>query len=234
MVKPVLHDGGDPAAQQATLANLLAVLETLLRTLHPLMPFITEEIWLRVAPLAGVPGDTIMLAPWPRSQDFAADAQAEDEMQWVKQVVLGIRQIRGELDLSPTRRLPVLLQHPSARDLARIEAHRTLLSSMAGLDTLRVLAAGEAAPPASAAFVGDMEILVPLAGLIDPASELHRLAKRLQKTEEEIGRCHAKLGKDSFVRNAPPDVVVQERQRLEDFDRTRAGLTRQIEQVRKL
>ena len=234
MVKPVLHDGGDPAAQRATLANLLAVLETLLRTLHPLMPFITEEIWLRVAPLAGVPGDTIMLAPWPRSQDFAADAQAEDEMLWVKQVVLGIRQIRGELDLSPTRRLPVLLQRPSARDLARLDAHRTLLSSMAGLDTLRVLAAGEVAPPASAAFVGDMEILVPLAGLIDPASELQRLAKRLQKTEEEIGRCHAKLGKDSFVRNAPPDVVVQERQRLEDFDRTRAGLTRQIEQVRKL
>jgi valyl-tRNA synthetase len=210
------------------------VLEALLRTLHPLMPFITEEIWLRVAPLAAVAGDTIMLAPWPRAEDFAADPQAEAQMRWVMQVVLGIRQIRGELDLSPSRRLPVCLQKVGEQDLARIETHRPLLMSLAGLDTLRVLPAGEAAPPAAAAFVGDMEILVPLVGLIEPASELQRLTKRLQKIDEELKRCRDKLSRDSFVRNAPAEVVEQERQRLEDFERTRAGLTRQIEQVRKL
>jgi valyl-tRNA synthetase len=234
MVKPVLQNAADPAMQQAARDNLLTVFEALLRTLHPLMPFITEEIWLRIAPLAGVTGDTIMLAPWPQAQQFTVDATAEDEMQWVKQVVLGIRQIRGELDLSPSRRLPLLLQRVDSRDLERVHAHRTLISSLAGLESLEILPAYRRAPPASAAFVGDLAILVPLEGLIDPASELQRLTRRLQKIDEELQRCRAKLGKESFVSHAPADVVAQERQRLEDFERTRAGLIRQIEQVRGL
>ena len=234
MVKPVLRNSSDPRAQRCARGNLLAVLEALLRTLHPLMPFITEEIWLRVAPLAGARGDTIMLAPWPQAEHFAADAQAEEEMRWVMQVVLGIRQIRGELDLDPTRALTVLMQHASAQDHARIDAHRVLLTSLAGLESLRILDGAEAAPPASAAFVGEMTVLVPLSGLIDAGNELQRLAKRLQKIEAEISRCVGKLGNDNFVRNAPPEVVAQEQQRLQDFERTRAGFLRQIEQVRRL
>ena len=111
IVKPVLQNPDDAAAQQAARRTLLEVLEALLRALHPLMPFITEDIWLRVAPLAGVGGDTIMLAPWPQSAQFPHDPDAETELRWVMQVVLGIRQIRGEMDISPARRLPLLLQH---------------------------------------------------------------------------------------------------------------------------
>ncbi|HXL97180.1 MAG TPA: valine--tRNA ligase [Steroidobacteraceae bacterium] len=234
IVKPVLQNRGDPAAQHAARRTLLEVLEALLRALHPLMPFITEDIWLRVAPLAGVAGPSIMLAPWPQATQFVHDAGAEAELRWVMQVVLGIRQIRGEMDISPARRLPLLLQHATAGDLQLALRHQALLSRLAGLDSLRPLASAETAPPAAAALVGELSLLVPMAGLIEPASELQRLDKRLQKIEQELKKSRGKLANDSFVRNAPADVVEQERSRLVEFERTRAGLTRQIEQVRAL
>jgi valyl-tRNA synthetase len=234
IVKPVLHNPDDVAAQHAARRTLLQVLEALLRALHPLMPFITEDIWLRVAPLAGVRGDTIMLAPWPQSAQFPHDPDAETELRWVMQVVLGIRQIRGEMDISPARRLPLLLQHATADDLQLAQRHHALLSRLAGLESVRALASGEAAPPAAAALVGELSLLVPMAGLIEPASELQRLDKRLQKIERELANSRSKLAKESFVSNAPADVVAQERTRLADRERERAALTRQIEQVRAL
>jgi valyl-tRNA synthetase len=234
IVKPVLQDGADPAAQHSARRTLLEVLEALLRALHPFMPFITEDIWLRVAPLAGIPGPSIMLAPWPQAAQFEHDPAAEAELRWVMQLVLGIRQIRGEMDISPARRLPLLLQHASAKDLQLTQRHHALLMRLAGLESLRPLAAGEAAPPAAAALLGELSLLVPMAGLIEPASELQRLAKRLQKIEQELSRARGKLANDSFVSNAPADVVAQERSRLAEFELARAGLTRQIEQVRAL
>jgi valyl-tRNA synthetase len=234
IIKPVLQDTADPQGQQRARANLLTVLETLLRALHPLMPFITEEIWLRVAPLAGVSGESIMLAPWPQTQQFAQDADAEQEMNWVQQVVLGIRQIRGELDLSPARKLPVLLQQASEHYLALLDKHRVLLARLAGLESMQPLPAGSAPPPAAAALVGELTLLVPMAGLIEPASELQRLSKRLQKNNQELAKCRSKLSNDNFVRNAPPDVVAQEQRRLAQFERERDGLIRLIEQVRSL
>jgi valyl-tRNA synthetase len=233
IVKPVLQ-GQDGPARAAARRTLLTVLETLLRTLHPLMPFITEEIWLRVAPLAGVGGESIMVAPWPRAQDFPADPEAETELRWLMQVVLGIRQIRGEMDIAPSRRLPLLLQHASARDLERAQLHQGMLTRLAGLASLRPLEAGEPPPPAAMAQVGELALLVPMAGLIEPHGELARLSKRLHKLEQEVARADAKLANDSFVQHAPAEVVAQERARLADFERTRAGLRHQIEQVRKL
>jgi valyl-tRNA synthetase len=234
IVKPVLNSDADPGARRAARATLVAVLETLLRTLHPLMPFITEEIWLRVAPLAGVSGATIMLAPWPQAAQFPRDPQAEAEVGWLMQVVLGIRQIRGEMDIAPSRRLPLLLQQAQPQDLARLQRHQGLLSHLAGLGTIRALAPEEAAPPAAAALVGELTLLVPMAGLIEPASEQERLRKKLQKLAQEIARARGKLANEEFVQHAPPQVVTQERERLADFERARARLERQIEQVRKL
>jgi valyl-tRNA synthetase len=233
IVKPVLQ-GEDGPARAGARRTLLTVLETLLRALHPLMPFITEEIWLRVAPLAGVVAETIMREPWPRAQDFPADPEAETELRWVMQVVLGIRQIRGEMDIAPARRLPVLLQHASERDLERAHRHRGMLERLAGLASLRSLEAPEAPPPAAMALVGELALLVPMAGLIEPHSELARLGKRLQKVEQELARASAKLANASFVSHAPPEVVAQERSRLVDFERTRSGLARQIGQVQAL
>jgi valyl-tRNA synthetase len=234
IVKPVLQNAQDPDAQNAARATLLEVLEALLRALHPLMPFITEDIWLRIAPLAGVAGPSIMLAPWPQASQFAHDAAAESELQWVMQVVRGIRQIRGEMDISPTRRLPLLLQHASANELQRAQRHHTLLSRLAGLESLRPLSAGEALPPAAAALVGELSLLVPMAGLIEPASELERLDKRLQKIEQELKKARGKLANDNFVSHAPADVVEQERSRVAEFERTQAALTRQMQQVQAL
>ena len=255
LAKPVLQGAGATMPQQrGTRQTLLAVLEALLRVLHPLMPFITEEIWQRVAPrLHGTAAATavsasasaaasagtsasasIMLAPWPSAADFANDPAAERDLQWLMQVVLGIRQIRGEMDLSPSRKLPLLLQNASAADLALAQRHQALLMRLAGVEAPCPLAEGARAPPSATAIVGELTLLVPMAGLIDPAAELSRLEKQLRKTGEEISRAQAKLGNDNFVRSAPAAVVAQERERVTEFERTRAGLERQLAQVRAL
>ena len=251
LVKPVMQGSDSAAAQRrAARRTLLQVLEALLRALHPLMPFITEEIWQRVAPLARAEGadgtatisssagnpamSTIMLAPWPGVSDYAADEAAEADMQWLMRVVLGVRQIRGEMDISPAKKLPLLLQHASANDLELARRHQPLLMRLAGVLAPQALASGTTAPPAAAALVGELTLLVPMAGLIDPAVEFTRLEKRMRKTQEEITRAGAKLANENFVRSAPAAVVVQERERLAEFERTLAGLTRQLAQVRAL
>jgi valyl-tRNA synthetase len=232
IIKPALH--GARAARALAARTALTVLETLLRALHPLMPFITEEIWLRMAPLAGVSGESILVAPWPRAGDFARDAAAESELQWVQQLVLGVRQIRGEMDISPARRLPLLLQHAGSEDLQRLQQHRALLMHLAMLDEVRALDATERPPPAATAVCGTLTLLVPMAGLIDPASERQRLDKRLQKLEQELTRAQHKLANEAFVNNAPPEVVTQERERLREFERARDRLQQQRSQVQAL
>jgi valyl-tRNA synthetase len=233
IIKPALYRAQDRSVR-VVLATALGVLEALLRALHPLMPFITEEIWQRLAPLAGVAGDSIMIAPWPRASDFAPDPAAEAEVRWLQQLVLGVRQIKGEMDIPLTRRVPLLLQHAGAEDLERLQRHRALLSHLAFLEEIGVLDATEVPPPAAAALVGELTLMVPMAGLIEPASELQRLDKRLQKIEQELGRAHGKLSNEEFVRHAPAQVVAQERERLSEFESARARLHRQREQVRAL
>jgi valyl-tRNA synthetase len=237
LVKPVLQsETSTPGARQAARRTLLDVAEALLRALHPLMPFITEEIWQRIAPLANTAAttSTIMVTRWPQAADFPQDAAAETEVQWLTRAILGVRQIRGEMDISPARRLPLLLAHASAADLALAERHSALLTRLAGLESIRALESGETVPPAASATVGELTLLVPMAGLIDPAAELDRLGKRSKKTQQEIDRAHGKLNNQSFVSSAPEAVVVQERERLAEFERTLAGLERQLAAVRAL
>jgi valyl-tRNA synthetase len=235
LVKPVLQGTlFPPEARRGARRTLLTVLETLLRALHPLMPFITEEIWQRIAPLAGAGGPSIMLSAWPDAAAFPADPVAESEIAWLEAAVLGVRQIRGEMDISPARRLPLLLQHAGARDRELATKHGPLLSKLAGLESTRVLAAAERAPPSAAAIVGQLVLLVPMAGLIEPQAELDRLQKRAHKTAGEISKARAKLANENFVRSAPATVVTQERDRLAEFERTLAGLERQLAEVRLL
>ena len=235
LTKPVLQsETASPGAKLAARRTLLQVLEALLRALHPIMPFITEEIWQRVAPLAGVAGPSIMVAPWPQAEEFPSDAAAESDVRWIQAFVLGVRQIRGEMDISPSRRLPVLLEQASATDRHCAETHRAFLERLAGLESLRLLPDAEVAPPSATALMGGMRVLVPMAGLIDPQAELARLGKRIAKTREEIGRARGKLGNDSFVRNAPGDVVAQEQARLADFEQSLANLEQQLQRVERL
>ena len=235
LTKPVLQSPeSPPAARRGTQRTLTQVLEALQRALHPLMPFITEEIWQRVAPLAGIAGATVMLAPYPLAADFPADEAAEREAAWIQAVILGVRQIRGEMNISPAKRIPLLFKDVTAQDEAFIERHRALLERLAGLKSTRVLSAGSSAPQAAVALVGSLALLVPMAGLIDASAELERLGKLIAKTRADLAKTTAKLANESFVRHAPPEVVSAERERAAELERTAARLGAQLERVRGL
>jgi valyl-tRNA synthetase len=233
--KAVLQsDSASDAAKRGTRLTLVHTLEVLLRAMHPLAPFISEEIWQRVRVVAGVAGETIMHAEFPRAESMTADRQAEPEMRWVMDFVLGVRQIRGEMDIPWTRKLEVLLQNASARDLEYLGRNLHYLVRLAGVEGPRALKEGEAAPISAVALLGNLEILVPMKGLIDPAAELERLAKRLRKAEVDMSKLEAKLSNSQFAKNAPPDIVAKDQQRLEEL-RTEIGqLSAQTARVSKL
>jgi valyl-tRNA synthetase len=247
LTKPVLQSELTTSAQKrATRRTLVATLEALLRALHPLMPFITEEIWQRVYPLAAPllaaqntranqkTVDSVMVASYPRATDYASDAGADAEVAWMKQFILAVRQIRGEMDIAPSRKIPLLLQNAGARDLALIEQLNSHLTRLAGLESIKTLAPGAAAPESATALLGELTLLVPMAGLIDPAAEIERLTKRIAKNEGDKTKLNAKLGNENFVRNAPPDVVAADRARLAELTAQNASLASQLERVRKL
>src|SRR5271170_7302848 len=216
--KAVLQsDASSAAAQRGARCTLISTLETLLRALHPLAPFITEEIWQRVRVSAAAPGETIMRAAYPAAAGIEADSQAEPEMRWVMDFVLGVRQIRGEMDIPFSRRLDVLLQNAAPRDIEYLGRNLHYLSRLAGIELPRVLAAGQTAPISAVALLGSMEILVPMAGLIDPAAALERLTKRLRKAELDLHKLDAKLSNGQFARNAPPDIVAKDQQRVAEL-----------------
>jgi valyl-tRNA synthetase len=235
LTKPVLQsESSSSAARAGTRRTLLEVLEALQRALHPVMPFITEEIWQRVAPLAGRAGPTVMLAPYPRPAEFARDEAAEREVTWLKAFILGVRQIRGEMNISPSRRIPLLYRNASASDAELIRRHRGWLERLAGIESPRELAPGEPQPQAATALIGELTLLVPMAGLIDAGAEAERLGKLLARARSDLEKTRARLANESFVRNAPEAVVAAERQRLADLEQTAARLASQLERVRHL
>ncbi|WP_151702846.1 valine--tRNA ligase [Nitrincola alkalilacustris] len=216
--KPVLWDEQAPTARlRGTRRTLVRVLEAILRLAHPMMPYITEAIWQRVAPLAGKQGDTIMLQPYPLAEEHKLDPQATADIEWLKAVMLAIRNIRGEMNIGPGKAINILLRNASAEDLSRLEANRTSLVKLAKLDQITILAEGEEAPMSATGLVGSMEILVPMAGLIDKDAELARLAKELDKLQKEIARLDGKLSNAGFVSKAPADVVEKERAKLTEM-----------------
>ena len=233
--KPVLQSPETSAAlQRAARATLLEVLETVLRLLHPLMPFITEEIWQQVGPRAGAKGATIMLQPFPQAQVKWHDEPAETELAWVMQFILGIRQIRGEMDISPGKALPVLLHGAGALDEDLASRHAPLLARVGRVESVRTLADGEEPPAAATALLGDMRLLVPLKGVIDVDAERARLVRRREKVAAELQRSRGKLQNSNFVNNAPADVVTQERTRTADFERDLLQLDDQLARLDSL
>jgi valyl-tRNA synthetase len=230
--KPVLQtDEASAALQRGTRETLINVLESILRMLHPLMPFITEEIWQQVAERAGIDGETIMMRPYPTAADAASDTEALEDIEWVKQFILGLRQIRGEMDISPGKFLPVLLQHASLQDRERVERHLLLLQRVGRVESVAELAADEEPPVSAAALHGEMRMLVPMKGLIDVEAERTRLGKQLEKVQVELARAMGKLGNEKFVNNAPVEVVSQERSRAAEFEKTISQLGEQIEKL---
>jgi len=207
----------DEAVQRGTRKTLLYVLENILRLAHPIMPFITEEIWQRVAPLAGVEGDTIMLQPYPELNVTQVNHGAILEIEWLMRFVLGVRRIRGEMNIAPGKPLPVLLQNGTEADKTYVSNNLVYLQKLARLESITWLAADEAAPESAIALVGEMQILIPMAGLIDKTAELARLDKEILRIKNDLPRVEGKLNNPAFVDKAPADVINKEKSKLAEM-----------------
>jgi len=233
--KPIIYsDETSPEQKRAARKTLVTVLEFMLRLLHPIMPYITEELWQKVAPLAGVQGESIMLQAYPVANESLIDQQAIDELGWVKTFIMGIRQIRSEMDIKPGKPLPVLLQNGSEQDSFRLNNNESLLISLARLESITWLKSDDAAPESATSLVGDMNLLIPLAGLIDKQAELARLEKNMDKLKAEASRITGKLGNANFVDRAPEAVVNKEREKLAEAESALSSLQVQAEKIRAL
>ena len=233
--KPVLRDAdaGD-TARRGTRRTLIRVLEAWLRLLHPFMPFITEEIWQTVGPLAGKTGDTIMLQPYPVSDAAGVDKAANADIEWLKGIIVGIRTIRSEMNVPPARELTVLLGNGEQSDKVRVEQNAPFLKKLARLEEIRWLADGEVAPMAATALLGELEILVPMAGLIDRDAELARLGREMSKLEKELSRIEGKLNNAAFVDKAPAAVVAGEREKMQALKQALEKLQEQEQRIRRM
>ena len=224
---------GDAEERAATRHTLLQVLETSLRALHPMMPFISEEVWQRVRPLLGIEGATIMLRPFPEAGE--ADGEAEQDVDWIKGVVQGVRRVRSELNLPPGRMLDVLFQAGSEADRERQRRFEGVVSQLARIQSAQWVDEAADTAQCAVALVGDLKILLPLKGLVDVEEELARLHKQLEREQGDLRKSEGKLGNSRFVDNAPEAVVEQERERLAahraNVDNLRAQM-RQLEALR--
>tara|TARA_R110001606_G_scaffold360158_16_gene513113 strand:+ start:65386 stop:68157 length:2772 start_codon:yes stop_codon:yes gene_type:complete len=237
--KPVLYgDDYSEAEKRGTRRTLVRVLEAVLRLAHPFMPFITEEIWQKVAPLAGKTTgkehDTIMCQPYPAGESDRLDTDAERDIEWIKAVITAIRNIRGEMRIPPGKDLDVFLHNGKQADHQRLDANHNFLCRLARLNSLRWLNPEDSAPASATGLVGDMEILVPMAGLIDKNAEIERLGKEIDKLRNEVTRGDAKLRNPNFVDKAPQEVVAKERAKLDDYRSQQARLEEQLEKIKYL
>ncbi|MDI1254229.1 valine--tRNA ligase [Thermomonas sp.] len=226
LAKPALQ-GEDVDAANSTRHTLLHVLDALLRLLHPLVPFVTEELWQAVAPKLGKSGDSIMTASYPRAGDFDTSdfAQAEADIEWLKSMVSALRRIRSELGVSPAKKVTLLARGGSADDAARIQRFASQLRFLNRIERIETL---DGEPPAAAsARVGELDLFVPLEGLVDLDAERARIDKELKRIEGELAKSTNKLASDTFVQNAPAAVVEQERQRLVEWSAQRDALIAQ-------
>ncbi len=230
--KPILWDANaSDANKNAARYTLLSVLEQSLRLAHPLIPFITEEIWQKAAPMLGITGATIMLQPYPQADNTLTSSALDTEIEWVKTVILALRNIRGELNISPALTLPVLFSKGSVQNQTFMETNRHYLVKLAKLESLVWLDDAATAPPSAMQLAGDMEIRVPLAGLINVQAEQTRLTKEIEKLQLEISKINNQLSNTKFVDNAPPAVVAKERERLSNSS---SSITQLQEQLVKL
>ena len=238
LTKPVLNnDASTEAEKRGTRHTLINVLESLLRLLHPLMPFITDTIWQRVVPLSALKveeGASIMVQAFPEVDTAKQDDNVLADIEWVKKFIVGIRNIRGEMDISPNKPLNALLKNVSDEDARRLDAAKAFLDKLSKLETVTILKEGEQAPASATALVGEMEILIPMAGLIDKDAELARITKAMEKIEKDVSRTRGKLSNEKFVSNAPDEVIEKERGKLDEGEKALAKLKEQFETIKAL
>jgi valyl-tRNA synthetase len=234
--KPALQSAdATPALKRGTRRTLLATLEAALRMLHPLMPFVSEEIWQRAGALAGATGPSIMLAPYPRAEEFPADEAAERQIAALQAVVLGIRQIRGELDVPHARRTPVYVRSERPGDAEALAALAASIARLGNLESVTLVQSEVDLPPCAIAIVDGRAVLAPFARLVDDVSAgIARLEKRRKRVLQDRDRSRAKVDNAAFVSNAPPEIVTRERDRIADFERQAEQLGEQLRRLATL
>ncbi|OBW92451.1 valine--tRNA ligase [Gallibacterium genomosp. 3] len=233
LTKPVLSQGNE-AQQRGTRHTLITVLEQILRLAHPVIPFITEEIWQKVKPLMQIEGDTIMLQPFPQFEEKWVDQQAINEINWIKELIVNVRNIRAEMNIAPSKPLDVLLRNLTAEEQQCLAANQGLIQTMAKLSSINLLAANEAAPLAVTKLIGNAELLIPMAGFIDKQAELARLNKEIEKLIGEVKRIEGKLSNESFVAKAPEAVIAKEREKMQDYQQGLEKLRQQYVSIEAL
>ena len=220
--------------QAATRRTLLQVLESLLRISHPIMPFITETLWHQVAPRLGVEGTSIMTQRFPEAASCKADEEAEQQIEWLKAVITALRNIRGEASIKPSQGIDVVLQDGDQSDRIQASNADEMLKRLANVTSIEWLESGVEPPPNALALVGDLKVMVPLAGLIDVEAERARLAKEVARCESDLQKLAGKLSNEAFVSKAPAAVVEKERQRAKDLEASLATLADQLQQLAAL
>ena len=233
--KPVLtNPESTEAALRGTRKTLVRVMETVLRLIHPLTPYISEEIWQRMAPLAGVEGDTIMRQPYPAADTDKIDHEAISEIEWIKDFIISVRKIRSGMNIDPRKMLPVLLQGGSATDKDRLDNNLHYIVSVGRVESATWLNDSDEAPESSTALLDNMKLLIPLAGLIDKDAEVARLAKELERKISELERCETKLSNASFVDKAPAAVVEKEQLKASELKNAIDSLQEQQQKIQSL
>ncbi len=226
LTKPVMTEGG-ASELRGTRHTLVEVLEGLLRLAHPIVPFITETIWQRVKVLKGIDADTLMLQPFPVFDATLDDTEALADVEWIKQLVIAVRTIRNEMNIAPGKPLDVLVRGATPLTRRRIEGNRGFIQTLARLQSLAILADGDKGPVSIVKLVDEGELLIPMAGIVDKALELDRLANEVVKIDTEIGRIESKLSNDGFIARAPEAVVAKEREKMAGYIAAKAKLLEQ-------
>lgn len=235
LTKPVLSKNNtNEAAKRGTRQTLVRTLEVTLRMLHPIMPFITEEIWQSIKGLAGKTSNTLMLETWPTADQNKLDSAAVSEIEWLKTFIMGIRRIRSEMDIKPGQVLDILLQNWSANDQTLYANNQAVAQSMAKVGQTTWLAKDATAPESATALVGEMQILIPLAGLIDKNAEIARLTKEIEKIEKNLVGVESRLNNPAFVEKAKPEVIETARKQAEEQRMALGQLQGQLEKMRAL
>ncbi len=233
--KPILTSSDStPEMLRGTRHTLVTVLEILLRLLHPITPFITEEIWQRLSPLAGKSSDSIMLEHYPQVDKQFIDESAVKELEWLKNIIVAIRTIRSEMNIAPGKLLPVLLRKGTDIDKSYYAANQRLLFSLAKLESANWLSPDETPPQSATAFTGELEIFIPMAGFINKEEESARLNREIAKLEKDLTLIENKLNNPQFVDKAPADVVAKERSRLQEISMTLSKLKNQLDELAKI
>ncbi len=232
--KPVLFADDTSNAAIATRHTLLTVLETVLRLHHPVMPFITEEIWQQIAPLCNIDAETIMLQPYPEAEDRLIDKSSEQDLEWIKTFILGVRRIRSEMDIGPGKSLPVLLANWTEQDRNRFETNQLIINKVSKLESVIWLDSADEAPESATALAGEMKILIPLAGLIDKQAEIERLHKEIEKIDSNLGKTLGRLNNKAFTDKAPEQVVNQTRAMAEEQQTSLKQLKEQLEKIESI